>query len=314
MLVKDPPVEIIDRLWMLGTSEYPIYLYRTEQECTIFEGGIGSEGPLLDEQITSLGISGARVTRIFLTHAHPDHVMAVPAFRQSFPRARVLASETAAQTLSVQKAVSFFTKMDETLGAALVERGLVGSQYQAVRPPENRIAVDQVVREGDSVDVGESVVFRILETPGHSDCSLSFFEPAGRVLIVSDATGFYMPQHGTWWPSYFSDYGKYLASIKRLAGLGAEVLCLSHNGAIRGADDVAEYFRGAIDATKQYHQRIVDESRSGKPVREIAETLGAEIHEKAPLMPLDFFQKNCALMVKLSLQHEEKGEGVTGPL
>ncbi len=36
----------------------------------------------------------------------------------------------------------------------------------------------------------------------------------------------------------------------------------------------------------------------------IAEGLGAEIHEKKPLLPLDFFQKNCGLLVKLSLQHE----------
>jgi glyoxylase-like metal-dependent hydrolase (beta-lactamase superfamily II) len=307
MLVKDPPVEVAENLWMLGTREYPIYLYRADNECTIFEGGIGAVGPLLSEQTAAMGVNSEQVARIVVTHAHPDHVMAVPAFRRFFPRADVVASETAARTLSVEKAVSFFAKMDGLLRAALVEEGLVESRFQTVLPPENCIVVDRVVREGDTIDVGGGVAFRVLETPGHSDCSLCFFEPAGRVLIVSDATGFYMPQHGTWWPGYFTDYGKYVASIERLAGLGAEVLCLSHNGAIRGAADIAEYFRGAISATKQYHQRIIDEARAGKAVREIAETLGAEVHEKTPLMPLDFFQKNCALMVKLSLQHEGLG-------
>lgn len=304
MLVKNPPVEITQDLWMLGTSEYPVYLFRAGDEYTVFEGGIGAVGPMLGEQLALLGIDGRQVARIVVTHAHPDHVMAVPAFRELFPRAEVLASEVAAKTLAAEKAVAFFAKMDGMLHAALVERGLVGGQYRAVPPAENRIAVDRVLREGDRIEAAAGVAFEVLETPGHSDCSLSFWEPAGRVLVVSDATGFYLPEHGTWWPNYFTDYGKYLASIERLAGLGAEVLCLSHNGTVRGADDVAAYFQGAIETTKQYHQRIVDETRSGKPVRQIAEALGEEVHRLVPVMPLDFFQKNCGILVKLSLRHE----------
>jgi hypothetical protein len=56
--------------------------------------------------------------------------------------------------------------------------------------------------------------------------------------------------------------------------------------------------------TKAYHARIVDAAKAGQTVREIAATLGAEVYEKTPLMPLDFFQKNCALLVKQSLKHE----------
>ena len=92
--------------------------------------------------------------------------------------------------------------------------------------------------------------------------------------------------------------------MRRLADLGAEILCLSHNAVVRGADDVKTYFQRAIEATEAYHGRIVEEARSGKPARQIAETLGSEVHEKTPLLPVDFFQKNCGLMVKLSLRHE----------
>ncbi|NUQ66247.1 MAG: MBL fold metallo-hydrolase [Pirellulales bacterium] len=304
MLVKDPPVEITEGLWMLGTSEYPLYVYHGGGEYTIFEGGIGAVGPILAEQFEALGIAGQSVARIVVTHAHPDHVMAVPAFRQMFPQATVVASEIAAKTLAVEKAVAFFAKMDQMLAAALIEHGLIREQHRAVPPAENRIAVDRSLHEGDTLEVGAGKTFQVFETPGHSDCSLSFFEPVARILVVSDATGYYMPRHGAWWPNYFTDYGKYVASMERLAGLDAEILCLSHNGAVRGADEVAAYFRGAIEATRAYHQRILDEFRSGSPVRQIAETLGAEIHAKMPLMPLDFFQKNCGLLVKLSLAHK----------
>jgi len=48
----------------------------------------------------------------------------------------------------------------------------------------------------------------------------------------------------------------------------------------------------------------VAQARDGKTVRQIAEPLGAEIHKQTPVLPLDFFQKNCGLLVKQSLRHE----------
>jgi len=163
--------------------------------------------------------------------------------------------------------------------------------------------VDGVLKEGDTVSVGRAS-FNVLATPGHSDCSLSFFDPSGKALVCSDATGYYMPQYQTWWPNYFSDYGAYLNSMRRLAVLGAEVLCLSHNAAITGAAEVQAYFDRAIAATEAYHRRIVDAVKAGQSAQELAGQLGAEIHAKAGLMPVDFFQKNCGLLIKLSLKHE----------
>jgi len=303
MLVKDPPVEIAENLWMLGTNAYPLFLFKGERG-TIFEGGTGPMGPVLHEQLSELGITSDFVGQVVVTHAHPDHVMAVPLMQQMFPGVSVLASEPAAKTLAFEKAVSFFCKMDDQLTGSLINAGMVTEEHR--RPPlaENQIAVDRILKEGDTIDVDEGVAFKVLETPGHSDCSLSFHEPASGTLIVSDATGFYLPEPDYWWPNYFVDYGAYLESIKRLAELGAEVLCLSHNAVIRGAEDVATYFREAIAATEQYHQRIVDDAKSGKSVREIGEVLGSEVYEKTPLLPVEFFQKNCGLLAKLSLRHE----------
>ena len=304
MLIKDPPVEITGDFWMLGTNEFPIYLFRGSGETTIFEGGIGSLGPVLRRQFQELDVAQESVRQLVLTHAHPDHVMAVPMIRKLCPQVQVLASSVAAKTLAVEKAVSFFCRLDDTLTAALVDTGRIGKDDCREPLAENRIAVDRVLSDGDTVAVDDGVAFQVIETPGHSDCSLSFHQPDRGILIVSDATGYYMPQHNGWWPNYFSSYGTYVDSIERLADLNAEVLCLSHNGTIRGAGDVATYFQGVLESTRAYHVRIVEESKAGKSVREIAGVLGSEVHEKTPLMPVDFFQKNCALLVKNSLRQE----------
>ena len=317
MLIQNPPVQVTDHLWMLGTNAYPLFLYRSEGGCTIFEGGVGAMGPLLLEQLDALSVPRDSVRQVVVTHAHPDHVMAVPLFRQAFPGISVLASAAAAKTLSIEKAVGFFAKIDGLLTQSLLAAGLVAERHRPQPLAAPQIAVDRILKEGDAVAVGGGVAFQVLETPGHSDGDLSCFEPGEKVLVLSDATGYYEPPAGCepaggcggwWWPNYFADYAAYLRSMERLAGLGARVLCLSHNGVIAGAEFAAAYLRDAIAATVAYHQRIVAEARAGKAPEQLAAELGAEVFARTQLLPLDFFQKNCAQLVKQSLRHAGMAE------
>lgn len=308
MLIKNPPVAILDNLWMLGTNPYPLYLVKGEREAAVFEGGVGAMGKVLGEQMAGLGIAGDSVKQVVVTHAHPDHVMAVPAMRALFPQAAVLASAIAAKTLAVEKAIDAFCDIDQMLTGSLLGSGTIREEHRPEPLAERQIAVDRVLKEGDAVTV-EGLAFTVLETPGHSDCSLSFHEPKAGVLIVSDATGYYFADENAWWPNYFTDYGKYVDSMRRLATLEADVLCLSHNAAIRGRDEVAGYFRDCIADSEAYHGRICERIRAGIPVRQLAEELGAEVHAKTPLLPLGFFQKNCGILIKQSLRHENLSGG-----
>jgi glyoxylase-like metal-dependent hydrolase (beta-lactamase superfamily II) len=303
MTITTPPTQLNDHLWMLGTAKYPIYVFHDGREATIVEGGVGAVGPLLRDQLEQLGVDRQAVRRVVITHAHPDHVMAVPLFRETFPGITVLASEIAAKTLSVEKAVAFFCKMDDALCCALRDAGEFSPEHR--RPPlsEMRISVDETLKDGDTIRTGD-VTLVVLHTPGHSDCSLSFHDAESGALIISDASGYFLPEPGFWWPNYFSDYGAYLDSLKRLRELNADTLCLSHNAAIRGGERVKAYFDGAIRATEDYHAFIVEQTQAGKSVRELAEQLGNEVYEVTQLMPLDFFQKNCGILVKQSLKHE----------
>lgn len=303
MLIKDPPVELVPKLWMLGTNPYPVYLVRGDCVAALFEGSIAAMGPVLQRQIEQLGVPAELVRQIVITHAHPDHVMAVPLLRQMFPGAEVLASAVAAETLAAEKALTMFCRIDQALAEALVRSGIVSAAECPQPASLKAIPVDRQLAEGDSIAV-DGFSFRVLRTPGHSPCSLSFHEPDQRILLVSDATGYYMPEQNAWWPNYFADYAEYLASIRRLASLGAEVLCLSHNGVIRGSDDVAAYFAACLAATEAYHQRICEAVKSGTPVRQLAEQLGSEIYAHTQVLPLDFFQKNCGVLIKQSLRHE----------
>jgi glyoxylase-like metal-dependent hydrolase (beta-lactamase superfamily II) len=303
MLLKNPPVKIADRLWMLGTTAYPIYLIEGEGESALVEGGLGAVANSVLRQLDELKIDKASIRLAVITHAHPDHVMALPALRQAFPGIALAASEPAAKVLAVEKTLAFFHQVDQAFTQSLVDLGWVPAEERPAATAPAPFTIDGILHEGDTLRAG-GCTFTVLATPGHSDCSISLYEPTRRVLMISDASGYYMPDQGTWWPNYFTDYAAYLGSIKRLATLDAEVLCLSHNGAITGAADVAEYFRGAIAATEAYHQRIVDAVRAGRPPKELAVELGDEIYRQVRLLKPDFFQKNCMLMVKQSMRAE----------
>ncbi len=299
MLIEKAPSELTPQLWMLGTAAYPMYLVRGGREGAVIEGGISALGPLLKQQLHELGVGPQYVRQAVIMHAHPDHVMAIPALREMFPGLSVMASGVAAAMLTSEKTIGFFRQNDSVL-TEILRKSVAAAETPA--PPFNRIAVDRVVGDGDAIAVDE-LSWTVLATPGHSDCSISLHEASRGLLAISDASGYYRPASNTWWPNYFSGSAAYVGSLERLAALDAEVLCLSHNGAVLGRDDVRAYFAGAISSTRQYHERIVAESTAGKPVRQLAEELGAEIHRQAPLLPLDFFQKNCGLLVKQSLKH-----------
>ena len=302
MVIKNPPAELADGVWMLGTNEYPVFLVISRNEGAIFEGGVGAVGSVVAEQLAELGIAGDCVKQIVITHAHPDHVMAVPAFRAMFAGAGVCASAKAAETLSMEKAVGYFCRIDGVLTEALIKAGSITDKHRPEPLKEKQIAVDRILSDGDTVTVGD-MEFDCLATPGHSDCSMSFHEPAKGMLIVSDATGFYLPDSDYFWPCYFAGYGAYVESIRRLAGLDAEILCLSHNAVIKGRDAVRTYFDGAIAATEAWHKRILAETEKGKCSEMIGNELGAEVYEKTQLMSENFFQKNCALLVKQSIEY-----------
>ena len=77
------------------------------------------------------------------------------------------------------------------------------------------------VRAGDVVCVGHTHIHwhRVVD-------GIHFVNTGsvGRPDDGTDVSGYYMPRQQTWWPNYFTDYGAYLNSMRRLAGLGLILL------------------------------------------------------------------------------------------
>ena len=125
MMITEPPARLTDKLFMLGTCEYPLYLYKGERQAAIFEAATGHVGPLLMGQLEQFEIDPATVKQIVVPHAHPDHVMALPLMLKLFPYATLAASEVGAKTLSVEKAIALFCRLDDAISDAMAAAGKI---------------------------------------------------------------------------------------------------------------------------------------------------------------------------------------------
>jgi glyoxylase-like metal-dependent hydrolase (beta-lactamase superfamily II) len=90
-----------------------------------------------------------------------------------------------------------------------------------------------IVGEGDIIDLG-GVSAHIMETPGHSSCSISAYVPSLNVLFPSDGGG--IPYLDTILAAPNSNFTRYQESLERLKNLEVDILCADHYGYITGEE------------------------------------------------------------------------------
>jgi glyoxylase-like metal-dependent hydrolase (beta-lactamase superfamily II) len=163
------------------------YLIVGPGQATLVDAGTGEAGHLsaLDRQ---LALANVPLTRVLVTHAHPDH------------------ASGAAALDAAHRGVAF----------AKHPWPEEDSRYQVAWTP---------IADGDEIRVGAERLIA-LHTPGHSPDHLAFWHPATRTLFAGDLVlqggSVMIPwKHG-------GDLGLYLRSLERLIALGPRRLLPAH--------------------------------------------------------------------------------------
>jgi glyoxylase-like metal-dependent hydrolase (beta-lactamase superfamily II) len=262
---RHEPISITRSFYQLGTPSFPAYLSLGDNAMLI-EGGTGATFAIIVEQIEELGIEPERIEYIALTHTHPDHIGAVPHLKRLWPHLKIAASSLAVKLLKSQRMVKEFRENDRTISEIMINKGEI-----AEMPPELEhyvFEVDKVLEEGDRLELGSGIVWTAYHTPGHSPCHISLYEEKEGTLAIGDATGFYVPEKGVFWPNYFDSLEAYCSSIRKLAALQARRGALSHNTVVDGS--LGDYFQKAIKATESYHLEMLERLGKGEDPENIA--------------------------------------------
>lgn len=195
-----------------------VYMIEDPDGLSIIDTGLPFAPGRILKQIAGLGYTPVDVKRIIITHAHPDHIGGLHALQQ-LTGADVWASELEKRVIQDGLPIPVPDKKDVT-GIA-----------RFLPSPKAKIPSTPVARILNDGDVLEEVMggLHVIATPGHAPGHLSFWQPEQKVLICGDVMMSMWPRHLTKPLRMVTvSMEEDIRSIKKVAELDAQVLCLGH--------------------------------------------------------------------------------------
>lgn len=159
-LLREVTVEI--RTLVLGgleTNSYVVTAYESAKDCVIIDTGLDAE-PLM-EFLKQRKLTPAAV---ILTHGHADHIAGVNILRQTYPEIKVVIHKLDAKML---------TSSVKNLSA------IAGVFFKA-EPAD-------VIMDNEEVIEFAGVSLQVLQTPGHTEGSISLYSETDKVVFSGDA-------------------------------------------------------------------------------------------------------------------------------
>jgi glyoxylase-like metal-dependent hydrolase (beta-lactamase superfamily II) len=163
----------------LGENHYAdrfVYSYiLCGKKLCLIDTGVSTTSSMLQDYLKNLEQSPGQVSLVLLTHAHPDHIGGCLAIKKS--------SSTSFYAHSADK------PWIEDVEKQYRERPVLNF-FELVEGP---VPVSRDLKEGDTLSWDKGKTIRVLETPGHSLGSISFFFEEEGALFSGDA----VPAAGT---------------------------------------------------------------------------------------------------------------------
>jgi hydroxyacylglutathione hydrolase len=213
---KKPSIKIMDHLYYFGESpmlDCSIYLLENNSgELLLIDTGNGASLDATLESMQKLNFNPKKITHVLLTHEHLDHVLGLYPLLKLLPKAPIVHAHPITAAI--------LQEGDEEKicpGAIGISAATFGVEIQPLQV--------QSLKEGELFQFGD-FEFQILDTPGHSLGSLTYFDSKHKVIFPGDVV---FPE---------GSFGRYdfpggsldilRSSIKKLADLDVEHLCAGH--------------------------------------------------------------------------------------
>jgi glyoxylase-like metal-dependent hydrolase (beta-lactamase superfamily II) len=253
------PRQINDNLWILGNDYFHIYLIRGSKSCALVETGISATADILLDQLSSLR---TKPDYLIVTHPHSDHITGLDYLRHSFPHSTVLAGEGADSFLNHPKAEQSMLIEDRHMMESLAAHGYFNRKTVITSVPS--LSGCKVVNDGEKLNLGDLTI-RFLEANGHSPGNIVVSIPAIKTVLVSDSLGNHYPGRG-FFPTFFTGFKDYLATIDRLENLVPMILGLAHNGLFSESEEIKDKFQRARKAAMDVKHYIINDKRDDEMI------------------------------------------------
>lgn len=217
------------------------YVIENDGVLTVVDMLLGvSDVDNLERELQTRGWSLDDVKHMLITHAHPDHIGGLPEFQRR-SNATTYAHRIDAMVIRGE-AESAIANPDELSGLSrFMYRQMAQSQNRQIEPA--RVDVD--LSDGDVLDtILEGL--QVVHLPGHSHGQVGYYVPQQKLLIGGDVMmrlfgSLRMPLR-----IVSPDWTAVKQSIRRVADMDVEILCLGHGKPIYNANPIIQNFANKV--------------------------------------------------------------------
>lgn len=207
-------------------------------------------GKLIDNIKGALREKGRdKLDYVTLSHTHYDHIGAVTPLTKAWPDLKVIAAGKAAKVFKSEGARKTMDRLAREAAAhysETLEEGWL-----------DLLRVDIEVKDGDRIDLGGGKYLAVLETKGHTDCSLTFVLEPGKIMFSSESTGV-MRKDGFLSSEIVKSYDDAIESAVKCIRYGANVLITPHYGVMPEKDGPVQFFVWFMIAAWRKRKFVLD--------------------------------------------------------
>ena len=239
-------------------------------------------------------LAGRPLDYIFITHTHYDHIGALPFFRKEWSGLRLVTSEVGAAVLQKDTPRRVIRELSETAAKTY------GTDYDVAYSDDN-FRADITVKDGDIISLGGLSV-EVLEMPGHTRDSLSYFIPETELLILNETPGVLFPD-GSLYSCYLTGYNDTIKSIEKCRNFDYKFLSLPHRGVVSGKD-TENFLDKALTATVSCRDFILSMSEKNLNEDEMLEIFSEKYYCKdlVNFQPREAFLANARATISCTLR------------
>lgn len=284
----------MDIIEVTGGQGGNAFLVAGEEKTALVDCGMAYCADKLIDNLNRV-LKGRPLDYLLISHSHYDHIGASPYLRIKWPSLKVLGADHARQILTRQTAL-------ETIRALSCEAARFYGSEGIKDYDDKLLKVDESIGNGDVVELG-AVTIKVLETTGHTKCSLSFLLDSG-TLFTSESTGC-MSKSGRIFPAFITSAANALASIDLCEKVQPKFIVSPHYGFVSQSDKPHywENCRAAIRETQDFIIAAAERRYTEEQI--LAEyELRFRDEEYRREQPLAAFRLNNRHMIKVILKEK----------